>query len=128
MGLFDCILRKLYLMAPNFTQYDEQFIVEKLDLMRRAAKRLLFNKSNFVRNTPQLKASCQSRSTNELITTQMRPQLEDSINAANNNSAITTSTNSSEKRVIQARTLNKFIQPTCQLQISLIINPLISRY
>ena len=103
MGLVDYILRKPYLITPNFTQYDEQFIVEKLDLMTRAAKRLLFNKSNFVRNSPQLIASCQSRSTNGPITTQIAPQVEDSFHTAENNSTITTFTKSSYKRVIQEK-------------------------
>ena len=90
MGLIDYILCGPYLFAPKIAQYDEQFIVAKLDIMKRA-------QSNFERNEPQLQASCQSFSPNELFTIQIVPQKEDSIHAAENNSAKTNSKNFSLK-------------------------------
>ena len=39
--LVDFISRECYQLALNITQYDEQLVVAHLDVMRRAAKRLL---------------------------------------------------------------------------------------
>ena len=67
------------------------FFVAKLDLLKHASKRFLMNKPNFVQNTPQLQTSRQSWSTNELITTQMDPEMKDSFRAADKENAITNS-------------------------------------
>ena len=43
MGLVDYISRELQQKAVNFSTYDEQFIVAKLDAIKRTAKRFLLN-------------------------------------------------------------------------------------
>ena len=56
MGLVDYISRDPHQQAVNISAYDEQFIVAKLDVIKRSAKRLLLNAENYVdfaaRNPP----------------------------------------------------------------------------
>ena len=97
--LVDYISCEPNLLAPNIKQYDKQLTVAKLNLMKRAAKHILLNRSNFTtqQNVPELQASCQSQSPKKLITTQIAPQKKDSIHSADNNSA-KKSTDSSNKK------------------------------
>ena len=48
MGLVDYISRDPHQQAANISTYDEQFIVAKLDVIRRSAKRFLLNAKNYV--------------------------------------------------------------------------------
>ena len=48
MGLVDYISRDPYQQAVNISTYDEQFIVAKLDVIKRSAKRFLLNAENYV--------------------------------------------------------------------------------
>ena len=117
MGLVDYISRQANLVAPNITQYDKQFIVAKLDLMKRAPKKFLIKKSNFKRNSPKLQVSCQSHfraNSNELITPQIAQHIKNSIHTADINCANTNSTNSSKKAGDSSKNFNKFIPPICQ--------------
>ena len=56
MGLVDYISRDPHQQAANISTYDEQFIVAKLDVIKRGAKRFLLNAENYVdfaaRNPP----------------------------------------------------------------------------
>ena len=47
MGLVDYISRDPYQQAANISAYDEQFIVAKLDVIKRSAKRFLLNAENY---------------------------------------------------------------------------------
>ena len=48
MGLVDYISRDTQQKAVNISAYDEQFIVAKLDVIKRSAKRFLLNTENYV--------------------------------------------------------------------------------
>ena len=48
MGLVDYISRDPHQQAVNISAYDEQFIVAKLDVIKRSAKRFLLNAENYV--------------------------------------------------------------------------------
>ena len=48
MGLVDYISRDPHQQAANISTYDEQFIVAKLDVIKRSAKRFLLNAENYV--------------------------------------------------------------------------------
>ena len=48
MGLVNYISRDPQQQAVNISAYDEQFIVAKLDVIKRSAKRFLFNAENYV--------------------------------------------------------------------------------
>ena len=48
MGLVDYISRDPQQKAVNISAYDEQFIVAKLDVIKRGAKRFLLNAENYV--------------------------------------------------------------------------------
>ena len=97
MGLVDYFSRELcvkcyqYNQIPNIIQYDDQFLVAKLDLMKRAWKCFLLNESTFERKTPQLQSSYHSPHAIELLTTQIAPQKEGSIHAEANYSKKTNS-------------------------------------
>ena len=48
MGLVEYISRDPHQQAANISAYDEQFIVAKLDVIKRSAKRFLLNAENYV--------------------------------------------------------------------------------
>ena len=48
MGLVDYISRDPQQQAVNISAYDEQFIVAKLDVIKRSAKRFLLNAENYI--------------------------------------------------------------------------------
>ena len=48
MGLVDYISRDPQQKAVNISAYDEQFIVAKLDVIKRSAERFLLNEKNYV--------------------------------------------------------------------------------
>ena len=48
MGLVDYISRDPQQQAVNISAYDEQFLVAKLDVIKRGAKRFLLNAENYV--------------------------------------------------------------------------------
>ena len=48
MGLVDYISREPQQKAVNVSAYDEQFIVAKLDAIKRSAKRFLLNAENYI--------------------------------------------------------------------------------
>ena len=50
MGLVDFILREPQQKAVNVSTYEEQFIVAKLDAIKRNAKRFLLNAENYKKN------------------------------------------------------------------------------
>ena len=70
MGLVDYISRDLHQQAVNISAYDEQFIVAKLDVIERSAKRFLLNAENYVdfaaRNPPTKSVIDNPNSTNNL--------------------------------------------------------------
>ena len=70
MGLVDNISRDPQQKAVNISAYDEQFIVAKLDVIKRSAKRFLLNAENYVefteRNPFTKQASNTPNSTNKL--------------------------------------------------------------
>ena len=93
--------------------------------MKCAAKRFLLNKSNSERNARQLQASCLSHlqaRPNEVITTQIYPQMKDVIHAREIVSAKTIFTNSSKKAGFSSKDFDQTIATNCKLQVSLIIN------
>ena len=47
MGLVDYIVREPQQYAFSISTYDEQFIVAKLDAIKRSAKRFLMNAKNY---------------------------------------------------------------------------------
>ena len=53
MRIVHYISRKPNPVAANKTHYDEQFVVAKLDLEKRTAKRFLLNKSNYESVKPE---------------------------------------------------------------------------
>ena len=70
MGLVDYISRDPQQKAVNLSVYDEQFIVAKLDVIKRSAKRFLLNAENYIdsaaRNPLIKQASNTPNSTNKL--------------------------------------------------------------
>ena len=68
-----------YDQIPNNTQYEDQFLVANLELIKHASKCFLLNKSTFERKASQLQPSCQSPHAIELLSTQRAPQKEGSI-------------------------------------------------
>ena len=70
MGLVDYISRDPQQQAVNISAYDEQFIVAKLDVNKRCAKRFLLNAENYVdfaaRNPPSKSVINNPNSTNNL--------------------------------------------------------------
>ena len=70
MVLVDYISRGPQQKAVNISAYDEQFIVAKLDVIKRSAKRFLLNADNYVdfaaRNPLIKEASNTPNSTNKL--------------------------------------------------------------
>ena len=70
MGLVDYISCDPQQKAVNIYAYDEQFIVAKLDVIKRGAKRFLLNAENYVdfaaRNPPTKRASNNLNSSNKL--------------------------------------------------------------
>ena len=70
MGLVDYISRNPHQQAVNISAYDEQFIVAKLDVNKRSAKRFLLNAENYVdfaaRNPPTKSVINNPNSTNNL--------------------------------------------------------------
>ena len=70
MGLVDYISRDPHQQAVNISAYDEQFIVAKLDVIKRSAKRFLLNAENYVdfaaRNPPTKSVINNPNSSNNL--------------------------------------------------------------
>ena len=70
MGLVDYISQDPQQKAVNISAYDEQFIVAKLGVIKRSAKRFLLNAENYTdfaaRNTLIKQASITSHSNNKL--------------------------------------------------------------
>ena len=70
MGLVDYISRNPQQKAVNISAYDEQFVVAKLDVIKRGAKRFLLNAENYVdfaaRNPLTKRASNNPNSSNKL--------------------------------------------------------------
>ena len=70
MGLVDYISRDPQQKTVNISTYDEQFIVAKLDVIKRGAKRFLLNAENYVdfaaRNPLTKRASNNPNSSNKL--------------------------------------------------------------
>ena len=70
MGLVDCISRDPHQQAVNISAYGEQFILAKLDVIKRSAKRFLLNADNYVdfaaRNPPPESVINNPNSTNNL--------------------------------------------------------------
>ena len=70
MGLVDYNSRDPQQKAVNISAYDKQFIVAKLDLIKRGAKRFLLSAENYVdfaaRNPPTERASNNPNSSNKL--------------------------------------------------------------
>ena len=90
MGLVDYISRDLQQKAVNISAYDEQFIVAKLDVIKRGAKRFLLNAEiyvNFAARNPLTKqASNKSNSSNKLCSEFAPPNPEYSTVTNNDNS------------------------------------------
>ena len=89
-GLVDYISRNLQQKAVNISAYDEQFIVAKLDVIKRGAKRFLLNAENYVnfaaRNPLTKQASNKSNSSNKLCSEFAPPNPEYSTVTNNYNS------------------------------------------
>ena len=70
MGLVDYIFRDPPQKAVNISAYDEQFIVAKLEVIKRSVKRFLLNAENYIdfakRNPLRKQASNTPHSTNKL--------------------------------------------------------------
>ena len=65
IGQIDHISCKPNQVAPNITHFDDQFVVAKLDQVKRSAKRFLLYESNNGSIAPQIEAIYQPMSTND---------------------------------------------------------------
>ena len=61
MCLVHYISRKPSPLAANTTNYDDQFVVAKLDLVKRSAKRFPLNKSNYESTAPPIETNQKKR-------------------------------------------------------------------
>ena len=91
MGLVDYISRDPQQKAVNISAYDEQFIVVKLNVIKRGAKRFLLNAENYVdfaaRNPLTKRASNNSNSSNKLCS-EFAPRNPDYSTIMNNDNSI----------------------------------------
>ena len=77
MGLFDYILRKPQQKAVNISTYDEQFIVAKLDAIKRSARRFLLNAenyTNFAAQNPLIKPAANIPHCNDNLCSEFAPR------------------------------------------------------
>ena len=77
MGLVDYISRELQQKAVHISNYDDQFIVAKLDAMKRSAKRFLLNAENytdFPARNPLIKPASNNPHSNDKICSAFAPR------------------------------------------------------
>ena len=91
MGLVDYISRDSQQKAVNISAYDEQFIVAKMDVIKRGAKRFLLNTENYVdfaaRNSLKKRASNNQNSSNNLCS-EFAPRNPEYSTITNNDNSI----------------------------------------
>ena len=109
MGLVDYISRDPQQKAVNISAYDEQFIVAKLDVIRRSAKRFLLNAENYVnfaaRNPLTKQTSNTPNSTNKLCS-EFAPRNPEYSSITDSDNSINKSTPNNSNSNIQIETAN----------------------
>ena len=101
MGLVDYISRDPQQKAVNISAYDEQFIVAKLDVIKRSAKRFLLNAENYV----DFAASNTPNSTNKLCS-EFAPRNPEYSSITDSDNSIIKSTPNNSNSDIQIETAN----------------------
>ena len=109
MGLVVYISRDPQQKAVNISAYDEQFIVAKLDVIKRGAKRFLLNAENYVnfaaRNPLTKRASNNPNSSNKLCS-EFAPRNPEYSTLANNDNSINELTPNNPNSNIKIETAN----------------------
>ena len=109
MGLVDYISRDPQQKAVNISAYDEQFIVAKLDVIKRSAKRFLLNAENYVnfaaRNPLTKQASNTPNSINKLCS-EYAPRNPEYSAITDSGNSINKSTPNNSNSNIQIETAN----------------------
>ena len=109
MGLVDYISRDPQQKAVNISAYDEQFIVAKLDVIKRSAKRFLLNAENYVhfaaRNPLAKQASNIPNSTNKLCS-EFAPRTPEHSSITESDNSINKLTPNNSNSNIQIKTAN----------------------
>ena len=108
-GLVDYISRDPQQKAVNISAYDEQFIVAKLDVIKRSAKLFLLNAENYVdfaeRNPLTKRASNNPNSTNKL-SSDFAPRNPEYSTITNNDNSINKITPNNSNSNIKIETAN----------------------
>ena len=109
MGLVDYVSREPQQKAVNISAYDEQFIVAKLDVIKRSAKRFLLNAENKVdfaaRNSLAKRASNNPNSSNKLCS-EFAPQNPEYSTVTNNDDSINELTPNNSNSNVKIETAN----------------------
>ena len=109
MELVDYISRDPQQKAVNISAYDEEFIVAKLDVIKRSAKRFLLNAENYVafaaRNPLTKQASNTPNSTNKLCS-EFAPRNPEYSSITDSDNSINKSTPNNSNSNIQIETAN----------------------
>ena len=109
MGLVDYISRDSQQKAVNISAFDEQFIVAKLDVIKRSAKRFLLNADNYVdfaaRNPLTKRASNNPNSSNKLCS-EFAPRIPEYSTITNNDNSINELTPNNSNSNIKIETHN----------------------
>ena len=109
MGLVDYISRNPQQKAVNISAYDEQFIVAKLDVIKRSVKRFLLNAETNVdfraRNPLTKQASNTPNSTNKLCC-EFAPRNPEYSSITDSDNSINKSTPNNSKSNLQIKTAN----------------------
>ena len=99
MGLVDYSLQEPQQKAVNISTYVEQFIVAKLDAIKRSAYRFLLNAENYTdfgARNPPIKAASNNRNFNDKLCSEFAPRCrENSTTAQNGNTIIKLTPNNS---------------------------------
>ena len=115
MGLVDYISRDQQHQAVNISAYDEQFIVAKLDVIKRSAKRFLLDAENYVdfaaRNPLTKRASNTPNSSNKLCSefAPRNPEYSTSTQIGNPISELTINNLNSDPKSRQLTFLTRFL-------------------
>ena len=109
MGLVDYISRDPQRKAVNISAYNEQFIIAKLDVIKRSAKRFLLNAENYVdfaaRNPLTKQASNTPNSTNKLCS-EFAPRNPEYSSITHSDNSINKLTTNNSNSYIQIETSN----------------------
>ena len=91
MGLVDYISRDPQQKAVNISAYDEQFIVAKLDVIKRGAKRFLLNAENnvdFAAQNPLTKRASNNPNSSNKLCSKLAPRNPKNSTITNNDNSI----------------------------------------